>query len=382
MKRIGILTYHSSINYGAFLQAYSLSVRLLKDTNNEVEIVNYTPIKVRLFYLLKVLSKIGRKSFWSNLKQYMVFQKSSKLLPLSSKLRLHSYTKQLDWLNRNYDALVIGSDEVLTAGHSKLRPFPNLYWPDKTVTIPKLVYAGSANRSIYTKLNDEFKGIILNTIANYKYIGVRDQHTFNQVKSINPEFLPQINCDPTFLFDFNVSYPNLKEKLSEKFKRITEKPIIVLLTKNNRIGDLVKKEFGKKYFILAVYYQNSAADYFFADLTPIEWAVAFSLYDGCVTQLFHGTVFCIKNNLPFISIDNNPQYDGRESKISDILKKSNLEENYFNLRDESFSNEKFVNQLKNNLEQPQVEKMKNAVINQQEMYKPFLDVLKESIAEQ
>jgi hypothetical protein len=40
-KKIGILTLHRSINYGAFMQAYSLWYNLKKSTDYQIEIIDY-----------------------------------------------------------------------------------------------------------------------------------------------------------------------------------------------------------------------------------------------------------------------------------------------------------------------------------------------------
>ena len=40
MKRIGILTFHRAINYGACLQAYALK-KYIKDQGNECDIIDY-----------------------------------------------------------------------------------------------------------------------------------------------------------------------------------------------------------------------------------------------------------------------------------------------------------------------------------------------------
>ena len=43
MKKVGILTFHRSINYGAFMQAYSLSKKIKKRVPDAtVEIIDYT----------------------------------------------------------------------------------------------------------------------------------------------------------------------------------------------------------------------------------------------------------------------------------------------------------------------------------------------------
>lgn len=378
--KIGIITFHSSVNYGAYLQAYGLSKAIRKTLNSKVEIINYTPGYKKLFYLLKVLASIRNGYFFKYLKQYWVFKKSEKFLPLSKPLKTSNYSKQCKFLNDNYSAIVIGSDEVLTAGKTKRRPFPNLYWPSQLVTIPKHTYAASANRSDYSKLSAKDKKTTNTILEQYNYIGVRDEYTYNQIMNLNRNLKPKINCDPTFLFNFNTEFYEIKESLKSRFRKLTRKPILALMTKNAMIGKLIKEHFENEYYIMAVYYPNENADHFFADMNPFEWATAFSLYTGCVSQLFHATVFSIKNNLPFISFDNNPQYDGRSTKISDILQKTNLEENYFDLRDDNFSEERFVGQLEKNIEKPQVDKMTTAVRNQQILFNSFVQELKDNLS--
>ncbi len=376
-KRIGILTYHSSINYGAFLQAYSLSKIMARGLNAEVELLNYAPWKVEAFYFLKVLASVGKRVFFKNVKQYQLIKKAQKNLPLSAKVRTNNYEKLCNHLNNHYAAIVIGSDEVLTVGKSRMRPFPNIYWPNELVKIPKLTYAGSANRSNYAKLNSADRSFVSSVLKNYDYVGVRDQHTHEQIQSLDLGLSVHMNCDPCFLVEYKDEYSYALESVKTKLQKITSKPVLAIMTKNNRLGSLVKKAFGDKYFILAVYYPNKAADHFLAGLTPFEWAVSFSLYAGCVTQLFHGTVFSIKNKLPFISIDNNAIYDGRSSKISDLLEKTDLLENYFNLRDTTYSDDQFIEQLRHNLENPQTSKMEKAVKEQTNLYKSFAEKLQD-----
>ena len=48
--KIGILTYHASHNYGAFLQAYGLCELLIEKTGNDVEIINFNMPQSEEFY--------------------------------------------------------------------------------------------------------------------------------------------------------------------------------------------------------------------------------------------------------------------------------------------------------------------------------------------
>lgn len=379
MKKIGILTYHSSINYGAYLQAYSLASAIKSQCEEEIEIIDYTPSRVKLFYILKVIFSCCKGYFFKNILQYVRFARAKKDLPLSKRVRIYRYEKLCEFINREYDVVVIGSDEVLSVGRNIMRPFPNIYWPNNSVKIPKLTYAGSANRSNYCNLESSQQQFVSSVLKDYKYIGVRDQHTYDQILSLDNQFRPNMNGDPTFLVDFNSGFENIKKSLQYKLKALTDKPIMAIMTTNDRLGLKLKEHFGDEFFILAVYYPNKGADYYYADMTPFEWAIGFSLYNCCVTQLFHGTIFNIKNNLPFISIDNNPQYDGRSTKISDLLGKADLMENYFNLRSESYGDDKLIRQLEYNIKNPQTDKMEVMVEFQNSIFSSFQTELKKQI---
>jgi len=51
MGKIGILTFHRSYNYGAFMQCYSLSHRLMRDfPQHEVEVIDYATQRVYANY--------------------------------------------------------------------------------------------------------------------------------------------------------------------------------------------------------------------------------------------------------------------------------------------------------------------------------------------
>ena len=54
MKKIGILTFHKSINYGSVLQAWALS-KILKDY--DVSIIDYEPMVYKKNYGMFCLSK-------------------------------------------------------------------------------------------------------------------------------------------------------------------------------------------------------------------------------------------------------------------------------------------------------------------------------------
>ena len=70
-KKIGILTYHRSINYGAFLQAYSLYNAIKKRYGDKwiVEIIDYESEKAYKVYAKQFKGKGIYNKFKNNVKK-------------------------------------------------------------------------------------------------------------------------------------------------------------------------------------------------------------------------------------------------------------------------------------------------------------------------
>ena len=112
MKKIGILTFHRAINYGAFMQAYALSNRLKKDLKDvEIEIIDYETeasmyrYSTRMFDMIKtqsginnkikiLLKVIARPSFLEEKRQLnQAFIADYKYLPLSNEKMVTDVTE-------------------------------------------------------------------------------------------------------------------------------------------------------------------------------------------------------------------------------------------------------------------------------------------------
>lgn len=109
--KIGIITWHNYPNFGSALQAYALHT-FINNKGGDAEIINYSPIKQRKLYLLRLflstidniipycISKHIHYRFISFEKRYF---KESKLI--HSKQFLYS-------TNNVYDAFICGSDQI------------------------------------------------------------------------------------------------------------------------------------------------------------------------------------------------------------------------------------------------------------------------------
>ena len=88
---------------------------------------------------------------------------------------------------------------------------------------------------------------------------------------------------------------------------------------------------------------NSFADYNSGHvLNPFEWAEAFRLLSFCITDRYHGIIFCLKNNIPFISLEIDRYLSRDQSKIYDLLTTFDLTTCYVNPDDDNLNIQKFL----------------------------------------
>lgn len=123
--RIGILTFHRSINYGAFMQCYALSHELMsRYPEHQVEVIDFEYLRKHNMYKAPMKNiPFGLEYYF----KYQRFQSDLKRLPLSSKTFITENTEDLcDFISKNYDIVIVGSDAVW-AYQGKM-PIDNPYW--------------------------------------------------------------------------------------------------------------------------------------------------------------------------------------------------------------------------------------------------------------
>lgn len=345
MKRqIGVLTYHHVINPGAILQSYALSQILQKAfKEDEVSVIDYRPLIIEWRDLHYAFSDIKRlKVFRERFQRYWRLKKFfKKELCLSQKTLIsNKYEKALAFLHEKYDLIVVGSDEIWKIENSRFgRPFPNVYWLDKSLTCKKVSYAASANTLAYEELDMDHKANICDKLSNFDLIGVRDDHTFNMVRYFQPHSVKHLVKvpDPTFMLELKES--QITRQYLEMLGVDFTKPLLGITFFCKPMNyPLLSTYRARGYQILALSAYNPEADVNLeGKLDPFQWAQTFRYLNLCFTNLFHGTIFCLKNHVPFLSVDfyDNSKY---ESKIKCLLKEMNMLDQHLEL-DESINND-------------------------------------------
>ena len=389
--KIGVLTYHRSINYGAVMQSYALSKRLSEIPEAEVEIIDYMSAKMDHYYKLFTIyrGKNGILRIADRVTMYSAFVNSiHKELPLSE---THLVSDRSDEFYRSfkgkYDLIVVGSDAVW---NYEKRGLPNPYFLTERISTHQASYAASCNGIDYRRLSEDKLEILGKAFSGFEYLGVRDVLTERVVEKAVGENKAFHNCDPTLLLDFDkdgIGYnvlDSLLRKLEKKYKWDRSKKHIGLMLSNYN-GDLscalirkIKEKYGTEYQTVAVYSYCKDADIpYVADLTPFEWSRIFSLFDITFSKYFHGTLLSIMNGTPVISLSVEKEFEGIPAKVEDVLQRMDLEEFYYPAKSSSDINwDQFMPFIDRLINDPPVEKMRAGIKKERINSQSFFDYVR------
>lgn len=405
-KRIGILTYHRSNNYGAFMQAYSLLNRLVEDFPEcEVSVIDYLSKEVYLLYHQSIWNNIELifkatpfrrkltylKLFLGNLRSLLTHKKSLsvndkyfaealKTLPLSNGIIISDSLKQISsYINDQFDIVVVGSDAVW---NWQTRKFPNVYFLGDGINTIKLSYAASSYGQPFKNSTDKQKAYIASAWKRFSYIGVRDSVTEDFVKWIDKDLCPIHNCDPTVFLNLQalpVNVSSVRDKLKKEGFDFAKRTI-GLMAKSN-VAKFVSEELGDEYQIVSVFNKNEGVSMNLLDLTPFEWAIVFSFFDLTITHYFHGNLLSLKNGTPTLVIEEKTAYNQQYcSKIRDFMQRINLESSCYYLDD--LTSGTLKEKVDSIIEDPCiVEKMAKELNKEANNYYSFKDALRKAINE-
>ncbi len=322
--KIGILTFHRSINNGAFMQAYALSNEIRKKFGNIVEIVDFELETKHNSYKKRSLNKFvvyGGKYGG----KYKKFQEDLSLLPLSPKtLITNDYEEVRRYIESRYDIVIVGSDAIWA--YTKGLGLENPFWlyGDKLDVI-KMSYAASAFSLDIKSIHQNDRDYIKNCLSSFSYIGVRDDETRKFVQSLDPNFNIYRNCDPTVLLE----KPSKDDgyKVLKKYGVKSDKKLVGIMLSGNDYIPQIKKLLGKKeYKFIDIHRKNysSRKPYLsfnksLFNLSPYEWHQIYSQLYMNFTNFFHGTLLGLKSDVPTFSFDTVRSKAGSLSKINQIL---------------------------------------------------------------
>lgn len=336
MKKIAILTFHASHNYGSVLQAYALS-KQLKLLGYEAEIINlrneaqkeaYKIIKNNMKMHHKIFSLLVYKKLKKRFDHYERFIKF--VLPISTKE--YKSGDQLRSETLDYDIYICGSDQIWNPHCQDFETAYYLDFVDKKQK--KISYAPSLGRTEFT--NDQLD-IIKRLIEDFHRISVREKQGAEILRKLTDKEI-SIVCDPVLL---------LEKKYWDEFcvlPKINKPYILTYFLENNhgdkQLLDKIKTKTRYKVIALNEYLRDYFKPYYHAfDSSPEQFVGLFKYASFIYTNSFHGTVFATIFNKPFLTaiaknqkstINNNDcrkidylELVGLKSRVSDSVNFSN-----------------------------------------------------------
>lgn len=344
-KKVRILSFHHIPNSGAFLFAYSL-LNLFRNNfrDLDVKLLNYKSKRLAAYEYAKRYKFLQKVPLFYFRRAQMWGEQIQKFLDVDTELPYFSGEKSLQhFFAKKYDALVVGMDVWCITQGSERPKFPNIYWLPEKTNIPKIAYGVSAYESDPNLIRRSSKEIG-EYLDGFDFIGARDKFTLQMISEHRKRqdgIVEQIP-DPAFLY--KVGGTQVAEKLRSAGLDLNRPIVGLLMFGNKKLSAQIRDRYkARGYQIVALNMYNSAADFNLGHiLTPFEWAEAFRYLSFCITDRFHGSIFCLKNKTPFVGLEYKQSLPRSQSKLFDLLGSFGFESLYFNQADKNFNSEHFL----------------------------------------
>ena len=317
--KIGILTFHNAMSYGAVLQAYALQ-HTIENFGYETEVINYMCEDIYNAHV-RIIPKTKNIKF--NIKMSLMGHKRYKwrnLLRNFRKKYLHESVKvsknELVDLGENYSKVIAGSDQVFNDVCTK---FDNTYFLDFVPDKKKYTYAASFGADIIPKkLEDEYR----NRLTGFQQLSIREESGCKIVKTLlNRE--AECNIDPTFLLT-DAEWDNVIETK-------TRKPYVFVFSVLKPL-DLVNYaiKLGEEKGLEVLYLENYSFPKrkglrYIGPVSPSEFIGLIKNAEYVVTNSFHGMAFSIIYKKKFIVELNTAA--SRNIRCEGLLKKIGIRNN-------------------------------------------------------
>lgn len=333
-EKIGILTFHKSINYGSVLQSWALSRIISKRFN--VEIIDYEPQNYDFLY-----ATYRPWRSWNNIKYNLkrvplstALKNQSQLFKLFRDKHLPLSKEKYDYSNgcdikEKFDGIVVGSDQVWNIRAKDCDP---IFFLPFDYSGKKISYACSINDTDYTERNQPSN--LVSEILDFDFISIREESGKEKVekfisnqKKVHTLLDPTLLCNSgeydsllndrivegNYIFLYNVWTSETGIKAAKYLSEKLNMPVYTIMTASNikEINILQKKG------ILVDTVRTS----------PSDFLNFFKYSSYVVTESFHGTAFSIIFEKPFVCVSNRTN----DERLNNILMLVGLQDRYMKL---------------------------------------------------
>ncbi|MFL6851138.1 MAG: polysaccharide pyruvyl transferase family protein [Sphingomicrobium sp.] len=298
--KIGVLTFHKCINYGSYWQARCL-VEAIQARGHDAEILDHNCRCVRRAEMRCALQpELPKRTPPHELKSYAEktrrVAKAVARLPMSQSFSLHEPDTAAD-----YDAIIVGSDEVWNFRHPWYGSKP-IFFGDGLNASRLISYGASfGNHSAWDGIDPAWAC----KLKRFSALSVRDENSRHLVLAgINRE--AEIVLDPCLLFPeplrvkprtgapyavvYGYGFPQWLQSLARRWSERTG------------VG------------LVSIGYSNDFAHEQRIAAGPVEFASLMAGARAVITNFFHGCVFALANGKPWAAFPS----DYRAIKIPDL----------------------------------------------------------------
>lgn len=289
--KVGIITFHRAINYGAVLQTLALQ-KTIENLNSDVEIIDYRCKTIEDDYKnFSVTKKKFLKDIINSTLSYSIRSRKkenfrrfcSEELNLSKEI--YNNNDELINANNNYDIFITGSDQVWD---NKCAKFDKAYFL-KFVKDSKKKYSYAASFA-FGEIPEGLEKEYIDRLHDFNKLSVREE----KGKKIFGALLNKdirIDLDPTLLLSKN-DWESYCSEVNEKEK------YILIYTVNGpktlfKVAEKISKELGYKLIYINDSIKKKVDAYYKKGISPSEYLSLFKNAEFVLTNSFHGTVFSI-----------------------------------------------------------------------------------------
>ena len=320
--KIGILTQPLHNNYGGLLQNYALQEVLRRMGHTVITLnINYQQYKLPFFkrvikYIGRFVKKIigVRGILFIDIVQQVNFYNTPQIAQkrfINKNIQIESFESPLDknfWDSHDFDALIVGSDQVW---RSRFSPCILNYFLDfaEEKHVKKISYAASFGID-YWDGGYELIEPIKNLLRQFTAISVREESGVDICSSIFGQDAALV-LDPTLLLkaeDYKKIIPEIKKTQSKTCAVY----VLDMTSEKQKLIDNVCCEKG-----LSIKYIGCPNRKGFPSLE--SWLSEILCSDYVITDSFHGTVFSILFQKQFTTIMNESRGAARFTTLLNML---------------------------------------------------------------
>lgn len=319
MTNVAILTLPLGENYGGILQAYALQ-RVIRNMGHDVE-TSWSEGPTWRYALKRLpgLHKLVRTlKHDSRLQESDVSEYTS--LFVARHIKTVPYWKLLlKSVSRRYGTFVVGSDQVWRREYAYIPHYLLNFAPGKS---NKISYAASFGKDDLSEYDDNLVRTSRCLARRFDHISVREDSGVNIVRE-SWGLEAEHHLDPTMLLSAE-DYDNLlrspETKISDSHGELFSY-ILDQSQEKNEVVDAVAERCGLDPFSIVSGDRNNGSS-----LPPVsQWLKSFIDAKYVVTDSFHGTVFSILFNKPFLVVGN---VDRGLSRLTSLLRTFNLQDRF------------------------------------------------------